>query len=87
MSNAAVSYSLMSATGASVVSLRPTNRSGVLQSEGYERASVSNLNRSATGTFKRLAILSRVSNEGALIPRSTKLRKSTDRLSVSANRS
>jgi len=39
------------------------------------------------GIFSRLAIFSNVSNEGALIPRSTKLRKSTEMLSISANRS
>ena len=54
---------------------------------GYGWASLSNLKRSVTGIFSRLAIFSRVSNEGALIPRSTRLRKSTDRLSVSAKRS
>jgi hypothetical protein len=44
-------------------------------------------NRSATGTRKRRAILSNVSNEGAFLPRSTRLRKSTEISSISANRS
>lgn len=41
--------------------------------------------RSATDILKRLAILSRVSNEGAFLPRSIRLRKSTDTSSASAN--
>ena len=45
----------------------------------------SKVNRSATGSFKRLASLSKVSNDGAFLPRSIRLRKSTDMSSVSAN--
>jgi hypothetical protein len=45
----------------------------------------SKANRSATGSFKRLASLSKVSNDGAFLPRSIRLRKSTDMSSVSAN--
>ena len=41
--------------------------------------------RSATDILKRLAILSRVSNEGAFLPRSIRLRKSTETSSASAN--
>jgi hypothetical protein len=43
--------------------------------------------RSATDIRSRLAILSRVSNEGAFLPRSIRLRKSTDTSRASANRS
>jgi len=49
--------------------------------------SQSKVKRSATDNFNRLAILSNVSNEGALIPRSIRLRKSTDISKTSANRS
>jgi hypothetical protein len=45
----------------------------------------SNVKRSATGSFKRLASLSKVSNDGAFLPRSIRLRKSTDMSSISAN--
>jgi hypothetical protein len=45
----------------------------------------SKVNSSATDSRSRLAIRSNVSNEGALTPRSTRLRKSTDTSSVSAN--
>ena len=44
-----------------------------------------NLNKSATGNRKRLDIRSKVSNEGELTPLSTKLRKSTEISTSSAN--
>lgn len=44
-------------------------------------------NNSATGILRRVLIFSIVSNDGALIPRSTRLRKSTEIPIVSANRS
>src|ERR1700719_3798585 len=50
-------------------------------------AYLSNVKRSATGILKRLAIRSKVSNEGAFLPRSMRLRKSTEIPSVSAKRS
>ena len=45
----------------------------------------SKVNRSDAGSFKRLASFSKVSNDGAFLPRSIRLRKSTDMSSVSAN--
>lgn len=45
----------------------------------------SKLNRWATDTLKRFAIFSEVSNEGGFLPRSMRLRKSTEISSISAN--
>ena len=53
--------------------------------EAQLAATQSNVNSSATGSRSRLAILSKVSNEGALTPRSIRLRKSTEMSRVSAN--
>ncbi len=51
----------------------------------HRREPLLKVKRSATGSLKRRAILSRVSNDGAFLPRSIRLRKSTDKSSVSAN--
>ena len=45
----------------------------------------SNVKSSATDTLSLLAILSSVSKDGALTPRSTRLRKSTEMSILSAN--
>src|SRR5439155_13891045 len=45
----------------------------------------SNIKSSATGRRSRFAIFSKVSNEGAFTPRSTRLRKSTEMPTASAN--
>jgi hypothetical protein len=55
--------------------------------ECQTEAWVSKVKRSATERRKRRAIRSKVSNEGAFLPRSMRLRKSTEMPSVSANSS
>jgi hypothetical protein len=45
----------------------------------------SKLNNSDTGSRRRFAIFSKVSNDGAFLPRSIRLRKSTEIFTASAN--